>query len=143
MSRFGSRVNVAELRKAVPLSPFFFDCLHLDGEDLIDQSARHRLEALERRLPAALRVPSAVTEDPAEAQRFLEDALARGHEGVMVKSLEAPVRGRAARGGLAQGQGRAHARSRRPRRGVGARPPAAGSSRTSISARAIRRAAAT
>ncbi len=90
MSRFGSRVNVAELRKSVPLFPFFFDCLHLDGEDLIDQPARHRLEALDRRLPAELRVPSAVTQDPAEAQRFLEDALACGHEGVMVKSLEAP-----------------------------------------------------
>lgn len=90
MSRFGSRVNVAELRQAVPLSPFFFDCLHLDGEDLIDQPANRRLEALERRLPAALRVPSAVTDDPAEGQRFLSDALARGHEGVMVKSLAAP-----------------------------------------------------
>ena len=90
MSRFGSTVNVAELRKSVPLFPFFFDCLHLDGEDLIDQPARHRLEALDRRLPAELRVPSAVTQDPAEAQRFLEDALACGHEGVMVKSLEAP-----------------------------------------------------
>jgi len=90
MSRFGSRVNVGELRQALPLSPFFFDCLHLDGEDLIDQPARDRLEALERRLPAALRVPSAVTEDSAEAQRFLEDALAQGHEGVMVKSLDAP-----------------------------------------------------
>ncbi len=40
MSRFGSRVNVGELRQAIPLSPFFFDCLHLDGEDLIDQPAR-------------------------------------------------------------------------------------------------------
>ena len=90
MSRFGSRVNVGELRQAVPLSPYFFDCLHLDGEDLIDHPARHRLQALQQRLPAALRVPSAVTEDPAEAQRFLEDALAKGHEGVMVKSLDAP-----------------------------------------------------
>ena len=90
MSRFGSRANIEELRQATPLSPFFFDCLHLDGEDLIDQPARDRLEALERRLPAALRVPSAVTEDPAEARQFLGDALARGHEGVMVKSLDAP-----------------------------------------------------
>ncbi len=90
MSRFGSRVNVAELRRAVPLSAFFFDCLHLDAEDLLDRPARHRLEALERLLPASLRVPSAVTDDPAEVQRFLESALAQGHEGVMVKSLDAP-----------------------------------------------------
>ncbi len=90
MSRFGSRVKVAELRQAVPLSPFFFDCLHLDGEDLIDRPAHERLEALERRLPESLRVPSTVIEDPAEGRRFLTDALARGHEGVMIKSLDAP-----------------------------------------------------
>ena len=32
---------------------------------------------------------------PADAERFLEDALARGHEGVVVKALDAPLRGRA------------------------------------------------
>ena len=48
--------------------------------------------------PPSSRVPRIETADPAEAQRFLEDALARGHEGVMVKSLDAPLRGRATRG---------------------------------------------
>ena len=90
MSRFGSKVKVEELRKDVPLSPFFFDCLHVDGEDLIDRPARERLAALEQHLPEALRVPGIVTDDTGEAQRFLEDALARGHEGVMVKALDAP-----------------------------------------------------
>lgn len=90
MSRFGSRVNVDEQRGTAPLSSFFFDCLHLDGEDLIDHSYRERLEVLERKLPEALRIPSIETEDPAEGRRFLEDALAHGHEGVMIKSLDAP-----------------------------------------------------
>ena len=62
MSRFGSRVKVDELRAGLPLSPFFFDCLHLDGEDLIDRPASERLEALEQRLPEDVRVPSLVTE---------------------------------------------------------------------------------
>jgi DNA ligase 1 len=90
MSRFGSRVKVDEARDATPLSSFFFDCLHLDGEDLIDRPAGERLEALEGRLPEALRVPSIEAEDATVAQSFLEDALAHGHEGVMVKSLDAP-----------------------------------------------------
>ena len=90
MSRFGSRVKVDEARDATPLSSFFFDCLHLDGEDLIDRPAGERLEALEGRLPDALRVPSIESEDATVAQSFLEDALAHGHEGVMVKSLDAP-----------------------------------------------------
>ena len=90
MSRFGSRVNVEELRKTVPLSPYFFDVLHLDGEDLLDRPAEERLAALSQRIPGELRVPRIETADPAEGQRFLEDALAHGHEGVMVKSLDAP-----------------------------------------------------
>jgi ATP-dependent DNA ligase I len=90
MSRFGSRVNAAALRETVPLSAFFFDCLHLDGEDLVDRPATERLSALETFLPEPLRVPKVETGDADEGQRFLDDALARGHEGVMVKALDAP-----------------------------------------------------
>jgi len=90
MSRFGSRVAVADVRRSVPLSCFFFDCLHVDGEDLIDRPARERLAALDDRLPASLRVPRIETDDAEVARRFLDDALARGHEGVMVKALDAP-----------------------------------------------------
>jgi DNA ligase-1 len=86
MSRFGSRVDVERLRETVPLSPFFFDCLHVDGDDLIDRPANERLAALEERLPGELRVPRTETGDVEEGQRFLEDALAQGHEGVMVKA---------------------------------------------------------
>jgi DNA ligase-1 len=90
MSRFGSRVDVERLRETVPLSPFFFDCLHVDGDDLIDRPANERLAALEERLPGELRVPRTETGDVDEGQRFLEDALAQGHEGVMVKAPAAP-----------------------------------------------------
>jgi DNA ligase-1 len=90
MSRFGSRLEIDDLRRAVPLSPFFFDCLHLDGEDLIDRPAAERFEALETRLPAELRVPRAVVSGPDDARGVLDEALARGHEGVMVKALSAP-----------------------------------------------------
>jgi DNA ligase-1 len=92
MSRFGSRSrrDLAQLRADYPLSWFVFDLLHLDGDDLIDLPAAERFAALEERLPEELRVPRIVTEDAAEAERFLDDALARGHEGVMVKALDAP-----------------------------------------------------
>ena len=68
----------------------FFDCLHLDGDDLLDRPARERFAALAARLPEALRVPRIETADPLEAERFLDAALERGHEGVMVKALDAP-----------------------------------------------------
>jgi DNA ligase 1 len=86
MSRFGTRSGDEQ---RVPLSPFFFDVLHADGVDLIDEplSARARTLSL---LPIEVRVPAIETADAAEAEAFLEDALSRGHEGVMVKALDAP-----------------------------------------------------
>jgi DNA ligase-1 len=89
-SRFASRVDVEGQRRSVPLSPFFFDLLHVDGEDLIDRPTVERVSLLEARLPASLRVPRMIAEDAGTAERFLDDALAHGHEGVMVKSLDAP-----------------------------------------------------
>ena len=61
-----------------------------DGKDLIDRPASERLRILRERLPETLRVPHTVAEDAQTAERFLDDALAHGHEGVMVKALEAP-----------------------------------------------------
>jgi DNA ligase-1 len=90
MSRFGSKLDVGEQRRALPLSPFFFDCLHLDGADLVDRPARERLAALASVVPAALRVPAVETGVPGEAQTFLDETLAHGHEGVVVKALDAP-----------------------------------------------------
>jgi DNA ligase-1 len=41
-------------------------------------------------VPEANRVPRAVVEDPGEAERFLRAALERGHEGIVLKALDAP-----------------------------------------------------
>ena len=92
MSRFGSRSrkDLDALREEIPLRAMVFDVLHLDGSDLIDLPASERFATLEARLPEELRVPRIVTDDAAEADRFLDDALERGHEGVMVKALDAP-----------------------------------------------------
>jgi DNA ligase 1 len=81
---------VPELRRTVPLSSFFFDVLHLDGNDLVDRPTRERIAALDARIPGELRVPRIVTTDPEDADGFLDDALERGHEGVMVKAPDAP-----------------------------------------------------
>jgi len=90
MSRFGSRLEVERQRRATPLSAFFFDCLHLEGEDLIDRSEAERFEAMAAAVPESMRIPRIVAGSEEEASSFMDDALARGHEGVMVKSLDAP-----------------------------------------------------
>ena len=77
-------------RPDIPLTPFFFDVLHLDGRDLIDEPASQRQRLLAAVLPGQLQVPRIVTADVAEAERFFADAVGRGHEGVVVKSLDAP-----------------------------------------------------
>jgi DNA ligase-1 len=72
------------------LTPFFFDCLRHDDADLVDRPAEERFAALREALPGAFVIPRIVTADPAAAERFIGEALAHGHEGVMVKSLDAP-----------------------------------------------------
>jgi DNA ligase-1 len=89
MSRFGTRL-AAKLHEAASLAPFFFDCLLLDGQDLTDRPAVERFEALERSVPDVARVPRVVTGELDEAREVMEESLARGHEGVMVKALDTP-----------------------------------------------------
>jgi ATP-dependent DNA ligase I len=88
--RLGSKLDVEGQRVAVPLTLFLFDLLHVDGEDVLDRPGVERHAALAAIAPGSLRVPRTVTGDPPAAAAFLADALARGHEGVMVKSLTAP-----------------------------------------------------
>ena len=90
MRRFGARLDVDRLRAELPLSPFFFDALHVDGRELAALPGRERIAALEGVVPAAARVPRIVTADAARAAAFLEEALASGHEGIMAKALDAP-----------------------------------------------------
>ena len=75
----------------MPLTPFFFDVLHLDGRDLLDLPARARLAAAgSRRCPPRLACRASSPPSRDAAQAFFDDALARGHEGVMAKALDAP-----------------------------------------------------
>ncbi|WP_341231974.1 RNA ligase family protein, partial [Nocardioides salarius] len=74
----------------VHVTPFFFDVLHVDGTDLLDAPGHERLDALHALVPVQHRVSGLRTGDPEAAQAFLADALEAGHEGVVVKSLDAP-----------------------------------------------------
>jgi DNA ligase-1 len=57
MKRFGSRLDVERLARELPLSPFFFDVVHLDGSDLLDRPAAERWDALAGVVPDAQRIP--------------------------------------------------------------------------------------
>ncbi|QNE36364.1 ATP-dependent DNA ligase [Leifsonia shinshuensis] len=71
------------------LHPWFFDILHVDGRDLLDEPLSVRLAELER-VAGEHRIPGEVTDDPDTAERVSRDALAAGQEGVVVKSIDSP-----------------------------------------------------
>jgi DNA ligase-1 len=89
MTRFGRRLDVARARETVPLTLFLFDLLYLDGQALLDEALARRADALASVVPSELLTPRLVTASVEAARGFLESALARGHEGVMVKALDA------------------------------------------------------
>jgi DNA ligase 1 len=79
--------TVAQIDSGAPpegISTFLFDLLHVDGEDLLDVPLAERARRLAQIAPE-LKVPGLVTSDPAEGERVLDEALAAGHEGVVVK----------------------------------------------------------
>jgi len=90
MRRFGRRLDVERLRRDLPLTPFFFDLLYIDGQPLLDEPEERRFAALSEVTSGGLLVPRTVTASAEEAQAFLDQALARGHEGIMAKALDAP-----------------------------------------------------
>lgn len=85
MSQFGADEAVGDDR---PLAPFFFDLLHVDGEDLLELPLRQRLDRLHALVPQGLRVPVIITDEVADAQAVLDAAVAAGHEGIMVKDAD-------------------------------------------------------
>jgi DNA ligase-1 len=88
-SRVGSKVDIERARLETPLTLYAFDALHLDGQDLLGLGGEARHEALAAVAPQSLLVPRLVTDDGESAGAFLDHALAHGHEGVVVKAVDA------------------------------------------------------
>ncbi|MDL9980641.1 ATP-dependent DNA ligase [Microbacterium candidum] len=84
MARFG-----ADAERDLVLRPWFFDILHADGRDLVDEPLRVRRAELER-IAGEHVIPGILTADASEAEEFSRAALAAGHEGVVVKAIDAP-----------------------------------------------------
>lgn len=89
MRRFGRKLDVDRMLTELPMTPFWFDLLYLDGGSLMDEPQARRFAELSRLAPDAL-VPTLVTADPDQAEDFLHASLAQGHEGIMAKARGAP-----------------------------------------------------
>ncbi|HTB17193.1 MAG TPA: ATP-dependent DNA ligase [Bryobacteraceae bacterium] len=88
MRRFGRKLDVQRMRQELPITPFWFDLLYLDDAPLLDEPQARRFAALAA-LSREQLIPHIVTGDAAAADEFLEQALARGHEGIMAKAIDA------------------------------------------------------
>jgi DNA ligase-1 len=86
----GARRNAAGPSEGPALTPWFFDLLHLDGTDLLDEPGRVRWAALADAVPAELIVGRRTVETEEQAAAVFAEALAAGQEGVVVKAQEAP-----------------------------------------------------
>jgi DNA ligase-1 len=88
--RIKRKYDVAQLVEEVPVVCYAFDLLAVDGETLLSETLAERIDRLEAVLSETdrelERMPNRSTDDPAVARSFYEEALAAGHEGVMVKN---------------------------------------------------------
>jgi len=92
MRRFGRKLDVDEVRREMPLSARFFDCLLVGGHPCIARPQRERWRILGETVPPDLRIAALCTADQGALDRFLQETLAQGHEGVLLKSPDAPYR---------------------------------------------------
>jgi DNA ligase-1 len=90
MRRFGRKLDVERMRAELPLQPFWFDLLYLDGQSMMDEPQARRFQALAELSPSDALVPHTLASDAGRAAAFLAEALERGHEGIMAKESGAP-----------------------------------------------------
>jgi DNA ligase-1 len=88
MRRFGRKLDVHRMRSELPMTPFWFDLLYLNGGNLLDEPQSRRFSALSEIAGASL-IPHVTTSDSARAGEFLAQSLQLGHEGIMAKALDA------------------------------------------------------
>lgn len=89
LRRFRRRHDVAEATEAIEMVPNVFDILYLDGETLIDLPLTERRKHLESTVRQYV-APQVVSSDPQVIGKTYTDALAAGHEGIMIKVPTSP-----------------------------------------------------
>lgn len=85
--------GVYEYAKEFPLKLFTFDLLYIEGEDYTQKpfiERRKKLEEILSENSVLFKSEMFITDSAKEIERFFEDVVARGLEGIMAKRLDAP-----------------------------------------------------
>jgi len=83
------KYRIKEMMEKLPVAVFLFECLYSDGEDLTLEPytvRRWRLNEIVEETERFRLVRAAETPAPDELERFFEEAIAKGCEGLVVKS---------------------------------------------------------
>jgi DNA ligase-1 len=88
--RRGRKYEIERMSEEIPVTVFLFDALYVDGDDLTDS-----LYLARRKMLVKITVPSDhvsiaqqfVTDDPKRLERLMDEAVAAGCEGLVVKSI--------------------------------------------------------
>ncbi len=86
LRRFRRKYDVSTTAEQIPLYLNLFDILYLNGESLIDIPLIKRREKLEEVCDKSIVAKQTITDDPAVIENIYNEALAAGHEGVMLKN---------------------------------------------------------
>ncbi len=84
LRRFRRRHDVAEAQESIELVPHVFDILYLDGKTIIDMAFTERRKILTTVVNRYV-APQVVSSDPGEIEKMYNNAIAAGHEGIMIK----------------------------------------------------------
>jgi len=90
MRRFRRVHGIETAAGEIPLSLFLFDCLYLDGGSLIDEPYEERWRRLSEISAGKYLAARQIVSDKSDAEAFLTQSIAAGHEGVMAKALNSP-----------------------------------------------------
>jgi len=83
------KYGIEEMMEKIPVRVYLFDCLYADGRDLTLEPYPERIKVLESvtdQKDDYKLVKRLVTSDPAEIDRFFQQSIADGTEGLVVKS---------------------------------------------------------
>ena len=87
------KYKIEETAKLLPLKAFVFDILYKDGKSLIDKPLTERIAVLKNTIKEdgiLIATKNQTVKDAKTLSLFLEDAISKGLEGVVVKRLESP-----------------------------------------------------
>ncbi len=94
--RIKRKYDIIQMSKEIPVIVNIFDAVYVNGKSLIKKPFRERralLSSIVKEIPEKLCLAKEIlTDNIKEAERFYNEALDMGNEGIMVKGLEMPYK---------------------------------------------------